>query len=166
MMIANAEQLDFPAELVSQAVEYANLTAGWAFLTLNRHGFTPEQASAKPQALLLEFGALSHLAWLYECADATGLDTQGLPNLHAEETDLLIRIENNSESFSTLEGATLSRRMFKHQMNNVVWALPTDGTATMPQLYLMTDHDPDDLDGFLESLAQAICNYHPATQED
>lgn len=124
-----------------------------------RHGHTPDQVSTLAPALLLEFGALYHIAWLYECADATGMNTPGLPNFHDEESGLLCRIKNNPDSFSTLEGATLSRRMFRLQMNNVVWAMPTDGAATMPQLYLMPDEEPDDVDGLLDQLAHIICNY-------
>ncbi len=105
---------------------------------------------------MLELGALFYIDWLNHCAESSGLDLPELPNYRLEEEELLVRIQNAPASFATLEGAKLSRRMFRFQMNNVAWGQPEDVTGALPQLFLMPDADPFEIDSVLDRLAEII----------
>ena len=155
MMIPVAEQSCVPDIFVLKAAEYADLTAIWAIVQLLEWGIDPKSVGPIPISALLEVGALRHLIWLRNTYDCQTLDALKVPSCEGAEKDLLDRVQNNPQSFETIEGATLSRWLFQFQMDCISWSYVEGGAVTAIQSFLLQS-EPQEFERFTDELAILI----------
>ena len=150
-MIAQ-KSLAEPSQVLNRnSKQFGELLAGFCYLQLLELGVDPSFHRLSP-GVYLELGALGYLKWLWEQAERSDLFLNGLPKPSLAETNLIKRINSNPNSFASINGAQLSRRLFEYQMSEV--SLNTIDDGAEEQVFQLAELQAIvDSDEFLTKLA-------------